>query len=112
MRLQEVRVHGRPHSNTHLTLHGAWVKSTRVKTLLTITLWGFYMRGTRLRARETGGLSMVPGGGRIAPVSLTQLRSLAQRGCGTRPDRGRASHTARRVMKSDLYSEVSARIVA
>ena len=33
-----------------------------VNTFLTITFWGFHMRGTRLRARETGGLSMVPGG--------------------------------------------------
>src|SRR5713101_1518648 len=31
-----------------------------VNTLLTITFWHFYMRGTRLRARETGGLSMHP----------------------------------------------------
>ena len=36
-----------------------------ISTLLTIYFWHFYMRGTPLRARETGGLSMYPGGGEI-----------------------------------------------
>jgi hypothetical protein len=44
------------------------------------------------------------------PISLTKIRSLAQRGYGVRPTLGRVSpHSAR--MKRDLYAEVSARIV-
>jgi hypothetical protein len=66
MRFQKIRVHG----NTPTQQSNQFCIARRfnlprgptVNRLLTITFWGFYMRGTCLRARETGGLSMVPGG--------------------------------------------------
>src|SRR3981081_1797486 len=70
------------------------------------------MCGTRLRARETGGLSMPPGGEGIAPRSLAKTRSLARRGYGMRPIMVASAITARQAMRRDLYAEVSARIVA
>src|ERR1700746_3845649 len=48
----------------------------------------------------------------MAPISLTNLRSLARRGYGMRPIVVASAITARRAMKRDLYSEVSTRIVA
>jgi len=58
------------------------------------------MRGTRLRARETGCLSRYPRG----------LRT--RRGCSKASSPGRISYSQRVLMKRDLYAEVSARIVA
>ena len=49
---------------------------------------------------------MVPGG------SILANRRLAQRGYGMRPIVVASAITARRAMKRDLYTEVSARIVA
>src|ERR1035437_6396090 len=62
------------------------------------------------RARD-GGPVHAPRGVDFAPIVLTKPRSVAQRGYGMRPDRGRVI-TARQAMKRDLYAEVSARIVA
>jgi hypothetical protein len=55
---------------------------------------------------------MVPGGRFSALQRDAQLRTLAQRGYGMRPIVVASAITARRAMKRDLYSEVSARIVA
>jgi hypothetical protein len=69
MRFQKVRVHGNTPLNNPFnfcTAHRFNLRrSAAVNTLLTITFWGLYMRGTRLRARETGGLSMYPRGVKI-----------------------------------------------
>jgi hypothetical protein len=73
MRFQKVRVHGKcPHSNNPFNFCTAHrfnlPRGAAIKVLLTITFWGLYMRDTRLRARETGGLSMYPGGiSKLAP---------------------------------------------
>src|SRR5258708_35376366 len=68
-------------------------RNPTVNTLLTITFWHFYMRGTRLRPRETGALSMLPGGVDFASISLTKLRGLpnAAMACG---DHGRVIHNS------------------
>jgi hypothetical protein len=71
-----------------------------------------HISGPRLRARETGGLSMYPWGIDFAPISLTKLRGLARRANGKRPTAVASAITARASMKRDLYAEVSARIVA
>ena len=60
------RVHVNRHVDWRVSARSAFSICTAigptVNTFLTITFWGFYMRGTRLRARETGGQSMLPGG--------------------------------------------------
>jgi hypothetical protein len=53
--------------------------------------------------RETGGLSMLPGG---------QVHGFVRRGNGKRPIAVASAITVRQAMKRDLYAEVSARIVA
>ena len=66
MRFQKVRVHGKcPHSNNPFNFCTAHrfnlPRGAAIKVLLTITFWGLYMRGTRLRARD-GWPVHVPGG--------------------------------------------------
>ena len=73
---------------------GYMVLPADANKLLTFAFGGFYLRGTRLRARETGGPVHGTRGVNFAPFGLTKSRSLARRGYGNATDLGRVSHNS------------------